>query len=154
MSGKHQYEVLTGSHHRDDILTHAKSNGVGWDEDNHEGVNWMRASSAIINHIDRGRSFHVDNLDFNTANKMMSHYTKLREDHKSTMIPHLRSAMSKLHAEKGDANTSPMDLIDEAHDHLRENGGQVWSDKLHTLNHLNTQIRHLSTRMAEMPKPQ
>lgn len=150
MKGKHHYSVLTRTHTKDQILKHAKANGVTWEESPHEGVNWLRASSAIISHVDRGNDFHTDGLDKNTAQKMHKLYTQIRDYHKKTMTPHLRSAMSKLHSEKGDATTPPMDLLSEAHEHLNANGGHVWVEKVHTLVHLNKKIKHLESRMKNM----
>jgi len=154
MNGRVHYEVLRNSLHRDDILEHAKENGVSWEEHSHPGINWMRASSAIIKHIDKGNKFHTDGLDLETGKKMLDHYIQLREAHKKTMIPHIRSAVAKLHAEKGDSNTSPMDLLEEAHEHLKANGGHVWAEKLSTLHHINMQIKKLSDRIDKMSKAQ
>lgn len=38
---------LLGSHSRDDIMAAAKSAGITWKENDHDGINWMRASMAI-----------------------------------------------------------------------------------------------------------
>jgi hypothetical protein len=152
MAGIHQYRVLSGAHGREQLLEHAKANGVNWEEHSHEGVNWMRASKGIIRHIDNGKEFDTDNMDEHTVRTMLDHYNIIRDNHKQTMVPHLRSAMAKLHADKGDPSLNPMDLIDEAHTHLKNNGGKVWADKLHTLNHLNTQIRGLNAKLVKMGK--
>src|SRR5690606_4479580 len=143
MKGIHQYRILTNAHSREHLLEYAKSNGIQWEEISDEGINWMRASIAIVRHIDSGKEFDMDNIDEQTAQAMLEHYKSLKQFHKQTMVPLLRSAMAKLYAEKGDPSSSPMDLIDEAHDHLRDNGGEVWAEKLRTLHHINTQIKYL-----------
>lgn len=147
MAGIHQYKVLTSANGRDQLLEHAKANGVHWEESPHEGVNWMRASKGIIRHLDNGKEFDTDNMPAENIQTMLDHYKVLRDHHKESMVPHLRSAMAKLHADKGDPSLNPMDLLDEAHVHLKANGGKVWAEKLNTLNHLNTQIRNLTTKL-------
>lgn len=151
LSGKHDFEVLANTHSRDALIEHAKNNGVHWEEHSHPGVNWMRASGSLSRHLSNGKDFHTDNLDRDTTMSMIKNYHEIREAHKKTMIPHLRSAMAKIHNDKGDPNAHPMDYLDDAHAHLEANGGKVWSDKIHTLRHLNHQIQHLSHRLGHMP---
>ena len=151
MAGKHDFEVLSNAHSRDALLEHSKNNGVHWEEHSHPGVNWMRASGSLTRHLDNKKDFHTDNLDRETTMSMLDSYTRLREDHKKTMVPSLRSAMAKIHSDKGDTHAHPMDYLDDAHKHLEANGGHVWASKVHTLKHLNTQISHLSTRLQKMP---
>lgn len=153
MNGKQHYEVLKNAHSREHLLEHAKNNGVSWDEHHqHEGVNWMRASGSLVDHLDKHEDFHLDDMDLDTANSMLDNYKQLREHHKSTMYPHLRSAMAKLHSEKADANTPPLSLLDEAHAHLDANGGHVWREKVNTLSHFNRKIKYLDGRIQNMSK--
>jgi hypothetical protein len=152
MTGKHQYAVLSNAHGREQLMEHAKNNGVHWEEHSHEGVNWMRASGAIVNHLDSGRDFDTDQMDEHTVRTMLDHYHVIRDHHKQSMIPHLRSAMAKLHAETGDPSAQPMDHLDAAHEHLKANGGHVWAQKLHDLHHLNNQIRTLTEKLTKMGK--
>lgn len=145
--GYTSFKVLSHSHSRDHLLEHAKRNGVEWDEHPHEGVNWMRASRAISGHLNKGKEFDIDNTDKESVQAMLEHYTALREHHKKTMIPHLRSVMSKLHSEKGEPGSNPIDFLDEAHEHLNSSGNAVWREKLSTLKHFNTQIARLSDKL-------
>jgi hypothetical protein len=152
MAGKHHFQVLSNAHGRDHLIEHAKNNGVKWEEHSHEGVNWMRASKAITNHLDAGRDIDTDPMDEQSVRTMLDHYHVLRDHHKQSMVPHIRSAMAKLHAETGDPSAQPMDHLDAAHEHLKANGGKVWADKLHTLSHLNTQISTLTAKLTKMGK--
>lgn len=147
MNGKQHHQVLSGAHSRDHLMEHAKNSGVNWEEHSHEGVNWMRASKGMVNHVNNGKKIDTDQMDDKSVQSMLDHYTVIRDHHKKSMVPHLRSAMAKLHAEKGDPSLNPMDLLDDAHEHLKANGGEVWAEKLHTLNHINGQIKKLSTRI-------
>ncbi len=150
--GKQDFLILSKANGREQLLEHAKANGVNWEEHPHEGVNWMRASKGIVRHLDAGKEFDTDKMDSQTITHMLDHYRSLRDYHKQTMVPHLRSAMSKLHSEKGDPSLNPMDLLDEAHAHLRANGGRLWADKVSTLTHLNTQINNLSAKLIKLGK--
>lgn len=151
MHGKHDFDVLSNTHSRESLIEHAKNNGVHWEEHHHPGVNWMRASGSLVRHLDNKKDFHTDNLDLDTAKGMLDNYSQLREHHKKTMVPHLRSAMAKIHSDKGDPKAHPMDYLEDAHAHLEANGGKVWAEKLHTLRHLNHQVHHLSSRISKMP---
>lgn len=141
------FRVLSNTHSRDHLMEHAKNNNIEWEPHHHEGVNWMRASRAIKNHIASGKDFETDPLDKETAQTMLDHYKVLREHHKETMIPHLRSAMSKIHADRGTPGSTPMDYLDEAHSHLKNSGNGVWAEKLNTLSHFNTQIAKLTSKL-------
>jgi hypothetical protein len=55
--------------------------------------------------------------------------------------------MTKLHADKGDANLRPIDLLKEAHEHLNANGGHQWAEKVATLSSLNQHISKLQERI-------
>lgn len=149
MTGSQEYEVLSGANSRDSLIEHAKRNGVKWEEHPHEGVNWMRASRAMVRHLNSGKQIDTDDMDPETIKVMLDHYKVIRDHHKKTMVPHVRSAMYKLYSEKGDPSLNPTDLINEAHAHLRENGGRVWAEKVSTLSHLNNQISKLSEKLAK-----
>lgn len=150
MAGKHHYSALTTAYPREHLLEQGKLNGIKWDEHNHEGVNWMRFSHALHHHIDSGREFYPDNAHPEGIKTMLNHYTHLRELHKQSMVPHVRAAMSKLHAERGQSSTHPNDLIHDAYKHLDSNGGHVWTEKVATLHQLNTQIGKLSNRLKDL----
>lgn len=47
---------LLGSHSRDDIMAAAKSAGITWKENDHDGINWMRASMAIQKYMSSSSS--------------------------------------------------------------------------------------------------
>src|SRR6185312_16010300 len=111
-------------------------------------VNWMRASGALVRHLENGKEFITDGIDEETASQMIQLYENLREIHKKTMVPILRSAMLKIHSDSPDKDANPMDLIQEAHEHLYANGGRIWADKIYTLRHLNKQIQSLSERVS------
>lgn len=49
-------EMLSSGTSRVDIMTAAKEQGISWKENDHEGINWMRASMAIQKHMDNGGS--------------------------------------------------------------------------------------------------
>lgn len=146
-NGRQQFEVLSSANGREQLLEHAKANGVRWEEHSHPGVNWMRASTSMVRHLNSGKEIDTDNMDKESLQAMLDHYKVIRDHHKNSMIPHIRSAMSKLHADKGDPSLNPMDLLDEAHEHLKSNGGKVWADKLSTLHSLNHHISSLSEKL-------
>lgn len=145
--GVTSFKVLSSTHNRDHLLDHAEKNGVTWDKTGHEGVNWMRASRAISSHINRGNEFNMDDMSKESAQTMLDHYKVLRDHHKQTMIPHLRSAMAKLHSESGDPNSQPTDHLDAAHALLNNSANGVWKEKLDTLSHFNTQIAKLEGKV-------
>lgn len=149
MSGKIHHKVLSSNFHRSDIIEHAKKNGVQWEQDSHEGVNWMRVSHAIVNHVNEGKDFHTDHVDSDTHQKMLEHYTSLRDLHKKDMIPHIRSTVAKLYSESPNKQLSNQELVDMAHEHLDANGGHVWAEKMHTLRHLNTHIENLKNKLGQ-----
>ncbi len=150
--GRHQYQVLSNAHGREQLMEHAKANGVNWEPHSHDGVNWMRASTGMVRHLEDGKDFDTDQMDEHSIRTMLDHYHVIRDKHKQTMIPHLRSAMAKLHADKGDPSLNPMDLLDDAHEHLKANGGQAWAEKTNNLNHLNSQINTLTSKLTKMGK--
>ncbi|AYP68561.1 hypothetical protein EalM132_00047 [Exiguobacterium phage vB_EalM-132] len=143
MAGRLHHRVIANNFHRSDVIDHAKRNGVQWETNNHEGVNWMRASTAIVHHINNGGDFHTEHTDVETAKKMLHHYESLRELHKKDMVPHIRSTVAKLYHESADKHIPNEELVDKAHEHLEANGGHIWSAKMHTLRHLNTSINKL-----------
>lgn len=147
MAGKHEYKVLTGAFGRDDLLEQGKNNAVNWQEDKHEGVNWLRFSRALIDHIDQGKPFHMDDADPEMLNQMLDQYHQIRDMHKQTMVPHVRAAMSKIHSLRGDTSADPMSYLNEAYDHLEANGGHSWAEKVRTLTNLNNHIKKLSDRI-------
>lgn len=150
MHGKYQYQVLSNAYGRDHIIEQSKANNIPWEEHSHKGVNWMRASGALVNHIDQGRDFHMENTDPIVLRRMHKHYEGLREMHKQTMIPHVRAAMHKLHENSNEPHRNPMDFLPEAYKHLEANGGHYWAEKIHTLNHLNNHIKKLSTKLTDL----
>lgn len=55
-SGKNTKQAVTdllASHSRSDIMSAAKSAGITWKENAHEGINWMRASMAIQKYMSK-----------------------------------------------------------------------------------------------------
>lgn len=150
MSGILDYQVLSNTHSRESLLNYAQQNGIQWDEDNHEGVNWLRASSAIVRHLENKKEFITDNLTPALIEELHQKYTELSEIHRRTMIPHLRSAMQKL-KEEGDGASQDMDMLEEAHIHLAANGGAVWADKLFMLRAINSQLEYLEKRAKDVP---
>lgn len=141
------FKVLANANSREHLMEHAQNNNVQWEPHQHAGVNWMRGATAIKNHIARGKDFETDSMDKHTVQTMLDHYKVLRDHHKETMVPHLRSAMAKIHADKGESGTTPMDYLDEAHKHLKNSGSKMWAEKVNTLSHFNTQIAKLSDRL-------
>lgn len=147
MAGKHQYKVLTNALGREHLLEHGVNNGVDWNEDSHEGVNWMRFSRALVTHLDQGKQFDVDHVDPNILNKMAQHYMNLRELHKQTMIPHVRAAMSRLRSQDVSTHKGDMEYLHDAYDHLDKHGGHDWAEKVRTLHHLNTKIDEIQGKL-------
>lgn len=49
-------EMLSSGTSRVDIMAAAKEQGISWKENDHEGINWMRASMAIQKHMNEGGS--------------------------------------------------------------------------------------------------
>lgn len=150
MAGRHQHKVLTNVYSKEHLMEQGKKNMVAWNESNHEGVNWMRFSNALANHLDNGKDFHTDDHDVQGMKKMLEHYTALKELHKQSMVPHVRAAMTKLHSESTDTTKGLMDHVKDAYVHLDANGGHVWAEKVSTLNHINKQINHLSSRLEKL----
>lgn len=55
-SGKNTKQAVTdllASHSKSDIMSAAKSAGITWKENAHEGINWMRASMAIQKYMSK-----------------------------------------------------------------------------------------------------
>lgn len=151
MSGLLDYKVLATTHSREALLNYAEQNGVEWEESNHEGVNWMRASASIVKHLDNKKEFFTDNLTPELIQSLTEMYTKLKEVHQTSMIPTLRSAMQKL-KEEADPATHPMDTLEDAHVHLAANGGATWADKIFVLRTINTQLAYLESRAQNIPQ--
>lgn len=147
MSENYQYKVLCNAYSKDFLVEQGNKNGVYWEESDNPGVNWMRFSHALCKHLDEGKEFDMDDGDSQSLQEMLDYYTKLKDMHKKTMIPLVRSAMSKLYAEKNDANLRPIDLVKEAQQHLDANGGVVWSNKVSTLANLNAQIKSINNKL-------
>lgn len=150
MAGKHQYHVLSNAYHKDHLIGQGEKNGIHWEKNDHEGVNWMRFSHALCQHLEGGNVFPIDDADPEILQDMLKQYIQLRDLHKRTMIPHIRSAMSKLHSDRNDANLRPIDLLKEAHEHLSANGGHEWAEKVSTLTHLNSHISKLHKRLNDL----
>jgi len=148
--GKHQYRALRNSVSREHLLQQGINNRLHWDEDKHEGVNWMRFSNALVNHLNEGKDFHLDDTDSSSLKAMLHHLSQAREYHKQTMIPHIKATMSKLYSESTDTTRNLMDYIHDAHKHLEANGGHHWAEKLRTLSHMNKHIDSLTKRIREM----
>lgn len=49
-------EILSSGYSRQDIMSAAKSAGISWKENEHEGINWMRASVSIQKHMLQSQS--------------------------------------------------------------------------------------------------
>lgn len=150
MNGKQHYEILRNAHSRSHLIEHAKFNGILWKEAPHEGVNWLRASRSIIDYLDDNSEFLLEDLDIDTASSMLDLYNQLRELHKKTMYPHLRSAMNKIDSENRDSSKSNTELLNEAHSHVDKHGGWIWREKVDVLNTLNRQISYLEGRTQGM----
>lgn len=145
------YEVLARTHSREALLKYAIDNGVQWEESNHPGVNWMRASASIIEHLNNNKAFFTDNITPEIAQQLLDMYAKVELLHKKTMIPHLRSAMQKLKEEDSATASHSMDKLADAHIHLAANGGSVWADKIFILRTLHTQMKFLEERVQALP---
>jgi hypothetical protein len=153
MDGKTQYKVLAQAYSRSHLLDQGKKNGVDWDEDTkNEGINWLRFSIGLIKFLDAGNDFHTDNADEASLQAMLKNYQDIMELHKKTMVPHLRAAMSKLQADKGTADSRPMEMLQEAYKHLDQYGGSAWADKVSTLSNLNSRVKNLSARLGKPGK--
>lgn len=147
--GQHLYNVLTTAFDRDHLLQRGKDQGVGWNEDNHEGVNWMRFSRSLTRHLSDGKEFHVDETDPGTLQHMVDHLCHIRDLHKQTMVPHVRAAMTKLQSDDQTGNHKHyMEYLSNAYNHLDANGGHVWLEKVNTLRGLNSHINKLKHRIA------
>lgn len=142
------FKVLSTAHDRNHLLEHAEKNGISWDKHGHEGVNWLRASRAISTHLNNGNELDMDDMSKESAQLMLDHYKVLRDHHKQTMIPHLRSVMSKLHSESNGESSSPLDHLDAAHQILNNPANGVWKEKVSTLSHFNTQIAKLQSKIS------
>lgn len=149
-AGKFHHKALTNAYHKDHILSQGRVNGVDWQEHKHEGVNWMRFSTALQRHLDEGKEFHMDNTDPEALKQMLAGYQSIRDSHKSTMIPHIRAAMAKLHSEHNDGSLSHMHFLDKAYEHLEANGGHAWAEKVSVLSSLNKHINKLTERLKSM----
>jgi hypothetical protein len=149
-AGKFHHAALTNAYNKDHLLEQGRPNGVDWQEHSDENVNWMRFSTSLQRHLDKGNEFHVDNTDPQVLKQMLGHYKNLRDTHKQTMIPHVRAAMAKLHADHGDGSLSHMDFLKQSYDHLESNGGHHWAEKVHVLSNLNNHIDKLTTRLTNM----
>jgi len=149
-AGRFHHAALTNAYNREHLLENGKANGIDWQEHSHEGVNWMRFSTALHRHLDEGNEFHMDNSDPETLKMLLSNYKNIREIHKKTMIPHIRAAMAKLHSEHGDGSLSHMDFLDKAYEHLEANGGHHWAEKVNSLVSLNRHINSLTERLTKM----
>lgn len=53
-------QMLASGKSRQDIMSAAKSAGITWKENDHEGINWMRASMAIQKHMNESKSVSID----------------------------------------------------------------------------------------------
>ena len=53
----HHYKVLTSAFSRTHLLDQGTKNGVRWEENGHEGVNWMRFSNALDKHLSANQPF-------------------------------------------------------------------------------------------------
>lgn len=145
----HHYKVLTSAFSRTHLLDQGTKNGVRWEENGHEGVNWMRFSNALDKHLSANQPFHTDDADVQTLKQMHQQYTQIRETHKKTMIPHVRGAMQRLK----EKDTTGMgkhhtEYLQQAYAHLDANGGHHWAEKVSTLHHLNSKIKGLTERLS------
>lgn len=150
MSGRYHYAVLRNAFSRQGLMDHGVSNGVQWDEDSHEGVNWMRFSRSLCRHLNDDKPFHTDNLDLDTIKKMHSHYTQLRDLHVKAMIPHVKEGLRYLQQQDVNTHKHPNEYLPEVYKHLKENGGHHWNHKIRTLVHINSRLKALGERMTNM----
>lgn len=149
MDGKRKFELLVKAHDRSHLITHAESNGISWNKADHEGVNWMRACSAIIDYLE-DNNFYLEDMNLEEASEMLNLYNRIRDYHKMTMAPHLRSAMAKIHSYNRDNTKSDDDLLKSAHLHLDKYGGEDWRSKVYNLGVINRQIEYLEMRTQSM----
>lgn len=149
-AGKYHHTALTNAYSKDSLLEHGRSNGIDWQEHTDSDINWLRFSTALGRHLDKGNEFHMDNADPEVLKQMLGQYKALRDTHKQTMIPHVRAAMAKLHAEHGDGSKSHMDFLQDSYDHLEANGGHHWSEKVNVLSSLNKHINKITERLTSM----
>lgn len=146
----HHYKVMTNAFSREHLLDQGTKNGVRWEENGHEGVNWMRFSGALDKHLSANQDFHTDDADVATLKQMHDQYKQLRETHKQTMIPHVRGAMQRL-KEKDTSNTGShhTEYLQQAYAHLDANGGHHWAEKVSTLQGLNSKIKGIAKRLSD-----
>ncbi|MDP4224881.1 MAG: hypothetical protein Q8910_00730 [Bacteroidota bacterium] len=124
-----------------------KGNGVQWDDHNDEGVNWFRFSRALINHLDADKPFYVDDTDNDTLKNMHDHYVQLRSLHVKTMMPHVKEGLRHLQDKDVNSHKHPNEYLPQVYQHLAENGGHHWADKVRTLVHMNNRIKVLKQRL-------
>lgn len=148
MNGQAQYGVLVSAYSRNHLLDQGRKNGVTWDEDNDEGINWLRFSMALVKFLNEGNAFYTDDADEETLNRLLESYSQIREIQKKLMIPHLRAAMSKISSERG-TDVEPMEVLQEAYELLDRCGGTVWADKVQNLVGINKNIANLNTRLGK-----
>lgn len=148
MNGLAQYSVLTSAYSRSHLIDQGKKNGITWDEDNNDGINWLRFSMALIKYLNEGNVFYTDDADEGTLNKLLQAYTQIREIQKKLMIPHLRAAMSKISADRG-TDVEPMEVLEDAYKLLDQHGGTVWADKIQNLVNINKNIANLNIRLGK-----
>jgi len=149
--GKYQHKVLSNAYSRKHLMEQGKKNNIPWEEHTgHEGVNWMRFSGSAVNHLNQGKSFHMEDTDPNVLRQVLNHYTQMKELHKQTMVPHVKAALQKLHENGGDKTKSHMDYLPEVYAHLDKNGGHYWSEKVHALHSLNNHIEHMTTKLKDL----
>lgn len=148
--GKLQHRVLSHAYSRSHIIEQTRKNSIPWEESGHEGVDWMRASGAVVNHLNQGRDFHLEDTEPEKMRQVLSHYTTMKEMHKETMIPHVKAALGKLHQDGGDPSKNPIDYLPQVYAHLDQNGGHHWAEKVHTLHSLNRHIANLTTKLKDL----
>lgn len=148
MKGVIQHSILTNAYSRSHLIDQGKKNGIHWEEDRNDGINWLRFSIALVKYLDSGNEFHTDDADEETLNTMLQSYSQIRELQKKLMMPHLRAAMSKLASEKG-ADVAPMDMLEDAYKLLDQSGGKAWADKVQCLVSINQAIANLNTRLGK-----
>ncbi|MNW28691.1 hypothetical protein D3C74_55260 [compost metagenome] len=148
--GRYHHNVITGAYDREHLISQGRANGVDWQEHKNPDINWFRFSTALHRHLDKGGQYHMDTEDPETLKQMLESYKGIRDLHKKTMIPHVRSAMAKLHSEHGDGSKSHMDFLKDSYSHLEANGGHHWSQKVSVLNGLNNHINSLTQRLNSM----
>lgn len=148
--GKYQHAVLANAYSRSHLMEQTRKNNIPWEESGHEGVDWMRASGAVVNHLNQGRDFHMEDTEPEKMRQVLSHYTKMRELHKETMIPHVKAALQKLHQDGGDPHKNPMDYLEQVYAHLDQNGGHYWAEKVHVLTSLNRHIANMTSKLKDL----